>query len=449
MTLRNKKEPLLLLLGDIALFILALWFMLVVRYGTIPTQELFALHLIPFSILFAVWVIVFFIAGLYGKHTLILRRRLEHTILNAQVVNSAIAIAFFYFVPFFGITPKINLFIYLGVSFVFILLWRAYGHMLVGSRKKYRALLIGSGREMRELEHEIAGNPRYNVALVGTVDLERTSSQGPREEVMRAISEKKVSLVVINTRSQSVEPLLPDLYALIFKGVRFLDMHRAYEDIFDRVPLSLLEDSWFLENLSSPSRSMYDRAKRVMDVLIATTLFFITVPFYVLVFLMIKLDDGGELFSIQDRVGEHNITIRLYKFRTMTIANDNGRWGNGNTNRVTRVGGFLRMTRIDEFPQLLNVVTGDISLIGPRPEFPEPVAHYSERIPYYNVRHLIKPGLSGWAQLYGEHPHHGTDVETTKNKLSYDLYYLKNRSLLLDIAIALKTVKTLLSRSGI
>jgi len=132
------------------------------------------------------------------------------------------------------------------------------------------------------------------------------------------------------------------------------------------------------------------------------------------------------------------------------LFNDDGDWKEkGTVNKVTKVGAFLRTTRLDEFPQLWNVLKGDISLIGPRPEFPGPVEHYTKEIPYYNIRHLIKPGLSGWAQIYGAHPHHSTDVSKTKEKLSYDLFYIKSRSFWLDIKIALKTIKALLSRSGV
>ena len=131
--------------------------------------------------------------------------------------------------------------------------------------------------------------------------------------------------------------------------------------------------------------------------------------------------------------------------------NDNGNYNpDGKTElRVTKFGNFLRKTRLDEFPQLFSVIKGDISLIGPRPELPSLVKHYTEEIPYYNVRHLIKPGLSGWAQIYHEaHPHHGVDTLETKNKLSYDLYYIKNRSFLLDLKIALHTLRTLVSIAG-
>ncbi|TRZ52318.1 hypothetical protein D4R99_02950 [bacterium] len=159
------------------------------------------------------------------------------------------------------------------------------------------------------------------------------------------------------------------------------------------------------------------------------------------------MDDGGKIFSHQDRIGKGNSIIHLLKFRTMT-RDDGGVWGEGE-NKVTRVGDFLRKTRIDELPQLWNVLWGSISLIGPRPEFPDPVKQYAAEVPYYNIRHLIKPGLSGWAQIYHEnHPHHGIDIQETKNKLSYDLYYIKNRSIMLDLKIALLTIKTLLMRVG-
>jgi lipopolysaccharide/colanic/teichoic acid biosynthesis glycosyltransferase len=133
----------------------------------------------------------------------------------------------------------------------------------------------------------------------------------------------------------------------------------------------------------------------------------------------------------------------------MKIANDGAKWGEGK-NEVTRVGKFLRKTRIDELPQLWNVLAGDLSLVGPRPEFADPVALYSQDIPYFKIRHIIKPGLSGWAQIHQDgEPHHGISVSDTKTKFAYDLYYIKNRSFWLDVGIALKTIKILLMRKGI
>jgi lipopolysaccharide/colanic/teichoic acid biosynthesis glycosyltransferase len=197
----------------------------------------------------------------------------------------------------------------------------------------------------------------------------------------------------------------------------------------------------------------FDLAKRSLDVAISFVLGIVSLFLFPFVYLAIKLDDRGVVFSYQTRVGQNGVPIKIMKFRTMSVANDDGKWGASTSvqvvNTVTRVGAFLRKSRIDELPQLWNVLKGDISLIGPRPEFPDPVASYSEKIPYYSLRHIVKPGLSGWAQIYHEkHPHHGLDTEETRNKLAYDLYYIKNRSFMLDIKIALRTLKVLISFAG-
>ena len=445
----SKKEAIILFFGDIFLFVFSLWLSLFIRFLELPNIEKFNEHLFPFSILFVIWILVYFIAGLYEKHTLILKGKLPSVIFNAQVVNSIFAIVFFYAIPIFGIAPKTILFIYLIISFASVLFWRLYGIEIFGAGQKQPALLIGSGEEMRDLLDEVNGNSRYGISFVSSIDVHDISGMNIQEDIITLVYSNDIKIIAIDFSHEHVTPLLPHLYNLIFSGVRFIDSHRIYEDIFDRIPLSLVTYSWFLENISVSSKFAYDFLKRVMDIAISLPLFIISFSIYPFVFLIIKIEDGGEIFSYQKRVGQNNHIIELVKFRTM-LFNDNGEWQQkGVANKVTRVGAFLRKTRLDEFPQLWNVLKGDISLIGPRPEFPIPVKHYTEEIPYYNVRHIIKPGLSGWAQIYGAHPHHNTDISRTKEKLSYDIFYIKNRSFWLDIKIALKTVKELLSRRGI
>jgi len=448
MTIFNKKEALILFVGDIALFYFALWLTLLVRYGAVPTGQILSLHLAPFSILFAVWVLVFFIAGLYEKHTLILKSRLPSVILNTQVINSVIAVLFFYFIPYFGIAPKTNLFLYLLVSFALILGWRVFGVPALGFRKKQKAILIGSGEEMRELRDEVNNNPRYNLTFVSSVDLDDIDALDFEDEVIKSIYSEGITTIVMDIRHEKVIPILPKLYNLIFSGVHFIDKYKVYEDIFDRVPLSLVGYNWFLENISSSSHAGYDILKRGMDIMIAFVAGAISLAVYPFVYLAIKIEDGGPLFYANERVGQNNKPVKIVKFRSMT-GFDTGEEVLQSKRTVTKVGAFLRKSRIDELPQLWNVLKGELSLIGPRPEYPALAKRYEQEIPYYDVRHLIKPGLSGWAQMYhGEHPHHGIDVQETKRKLSYDLYYIKNRSFLLDLKIALKTIKTLLSRTG-
>ena len=445
----NRKEPLVLLLGDLFFFLISLWLTLLIRNGEAPSEELFYTHLTPFAVLFAAWVLVFYIAGLYEKHTVILKNRLPSVLARTQLTNSGLAVAFFYLVPFFGITPKTVLFIYLFVSFALILFWRMYGYFFVGRRPVNNAILIGSGEEMKELVNEVNNNPVYNLRFISSVDLNRSDENGFWKEIVAKIYSEGVSVIAIDLANDNVEPILPHLYNMIFSNVNFIDMHKIYEDIFDRVPLSLLRYNWFMENISTTPRAVYDLLKRLMDVSLSFILFAVSLLAYPFVWLFIKLDDGGQLFIVQERIGEGNKIVKILKFRSMSRDDRGDYAGAKEPNTVTKVGRFLRKSRIDELPQLINVLKGDLSLIGPRPELPALARKYSEEIPYYNVRHLVRPGLSGWAQIYHDrHPHHGADTEETKNKLSYDLYYIKNRSFLLDIKIALRTLKTLVSMAG-
>lgn len=448
MTTMSKKEPFLLVLGDIVAFYMALWLMLFLRYAELPTKENLTLHLVPFSILFIIWLGVFFIAGLYEKHTLLIKQKVAGTILRAQVTNSILAVLFFYFIPFFGIAPKINLFLSLVTSFGFVMIWRLFlfGSFETGTREK--ALLIGSGPEMLELEKEVNNNSRYDVQFVASLDVTKVDGDEVKSEMQQKIYSENISVIVADFRDEKVEPVLPTLYNLIFSDVRFVDIYKLYEDIFDRIPLSLVRYNWFLEHVSGTAERGYDFLKRGMDFIISLTLGVVSLIFYPFVYIAIKLEDGGPIFFAQERIGKNNELIQLKKFRSLAVHNSPD--GIAKNPSPTKVGAFLRRTRIDELPQLWSVIIGDLSLIGPRPEIPTLVTVYEKEIPYYNVRHLIKPGLSGWAQLYQSNaPRWGTEVNETRTKLSYDLYYIKHRSLGLDLKVTLRTIKTLLSREGL
>ncbi|MFA6416506.1 MAG: sugar transferase [Candidatus Paceibacterota bacterium] len=430
----SKKGSMTLLLGDIFLFIVALWLTLVSRSFELPNWEIFSFNLVPFLFVFATWVLVFFIADLYGKQAMLFRRRLPQTILNALLVNSGLAIAFFYFLPYFGVTPKTILFIDLFWSFILIFAWRRFvvNYLLKG--RSERIYFACQGQEVEELKHEIKNNPQYNSTIM--------------DGEISDLNKSRVTIVVINPYDSN-EGSVKDFYKLIFRGVRFLAVDDLYEEVFERVPLSLIDERWFLENITNSPKMVYDSLKRVIDFILAFILSIITLPIYPIVWVLMKIFDPGPMFSFQKRVGQNNRVARLSKFRTMTNADDGGHWGTEKKNEVTKLGAILRKTRLDEIPQSWNVLWGNVSLVGPRPEFPEPVRDYSEAIPFYSVRHLVKPGLSGWAQVYQEnHPHHGIDINETRNKLSYDLYYIKNRSLWLDISIALKTIKILILSKG-
>jgi lipopolysaccharide/colanic/teichoic acid biosynthesis glycosyltransferase len=228
--------------------------------------------------------------------------------------------------------------------------------------------------------------------------------------------------------------------------VQFIDTHKVYESIFDRIPLSIIGYSWFLENISSKSHIVYDTFKRIMDVSISIVFGIFTLIFYPFVIIAIMIEDGGNVIISQDRVGKGGRLFKLLKFRSMTRNENRGGWIGETDNKITKVGKFLRKSRIDEFPQLWNVLKGEISLIGPRPDIVGNFETLSREVPYYTIRNVVKPGLSGWAQTHQDIV--PQSIEETKERLAYDLYYIKNRSFILDIKIALQTINTLLSRVG-
>jgi lipopolysaccharide/colanic/teichoic acid biosynthesis glycosyltransferase len=450
MVIFNKKEPFILFVGDLCIFALSLWISLAIRSFGIPAWDAYTDLLTPFIIVFLVWALIFFIAGLYDKYTTLLKDKMPGMIFNAQLANSLIAFAFFYLIPYFGVAPKTILFIDLFVSFVLIYAWRIYSHSLFGLKHKEPSLIIGSGEEIEDLLKEVNQNSQSELRFVSHIDLGAIRDAQIIDKILEKVRAEHVSVIVADLKDARIEPMLPQLYNLIFTGVTFIDTDAIYEDVFNRIPISLLKYDWFFENISTDKKIIYDSLKRLFDILLGLIAGIISFIFYPFVIVLLLCDEGHGFFSVQKRVGKNNQLISMYKFRTMKIANDGGKWNSGEKNYVTKIGAFLRKTRLDELPQLWNVVFGDVSLIGPRPEFPDAVKTYEKEIPYYGVRHLIKPGLSGWAILHiAKDAHHGIGIAETREKLSYDLYYVKNRSFMLDVEIALKTIKKLLSIAGI
>ena len=453
MTLVPKREYVVLLVGDVVVLAISLWIALALRYLSPPSSEIFLKHLAPFSILIALCAAVFFLAGLYGKHTSLFRSKLSATILYTQVINVILAALFFFLMPAFGLAPKTILVLYLLVSFGLIYFWRVVlfprlPPLLAG--KKMKGLLVGSGPDALALRSEADSDPRYSFEFKQVIDTEHS---GVPEVIQRALSlaqEDDMTFLVVDFSDKAFAAARPIIYDTVFHKRRFaiIDIVELYQEVFDSVPLSLIKYEWILEHLSA-SR-VHDLLKRMADITIALTLGIVSFVLSPFVAIAIKLDDGGPVFIDQVRVGRFEKPIRVVKFRSMT-GNDRGEYGESGKTKlsVTRVGKYLRSSRIDELPQLWSVLKGDLSIVGPRPEFPALSREYSARIPYYNARYLVTPGLTGWAQLkHDRHPHHMTDIAETKRKLSYDLYYLNRRSLFLDIFIILQTIKVVLTARG-
>ncbi len=446
----RTRELFILILGDIIIFNVALWLTLLVRYFEIPSVERLEAHVPPFMTVSAVWLAVFFILGLYDKHTNLLKRLLLSRILYAQIINVFFAGILFFIIPF-GITPKTNLVIYLIISIGLMTAWRLMVVPMLSTKQQHKAILIADGAEAIELADEINNNDRYNYYFVRIIDAKTLESTADFEaKLLKLIEKEKIQLIVADSRSEAIGNFLPVLFDLSFLhfAFTFLDFNRLYEDTFDKVPVSCIQYDWFISNISQSKSAIYDAVKRAIDMVGALALLFPAALLFPFAALAIKLEDRGPLFYTTTRIGQYNRLITIYKLRTKNGL-DAGDRALKSTLVDTKVGKILRMSRIDELPQLINVLKGDLSFIGPRPEMPALASVYAKEVPYYNARHFLKPGLSGWAQINNfDVPRGGIDVERTKVKLSYDLYYLERRSLLLDAQIALKTLATIVMRTG-
>lgn len=233
-------------------------------------------------------------------------------------------------------------------------------------------------------------------------------------------------------------------------GVRVFNVEEFYERFLFKVPLKFLRKSWFATSaeFSLLHHEVPLRVKRIIDVLLSVVMLVLSMPIMLFAALLVFLYDRGPVFYSQVRVGVNDQPFRLYKFRSMIPdAEKSGKaqWAQKKDNRITPVGNFLRLTRIDELPQLINVLRGDMSFIGPRPERPDFVVDLEQAIPFYQYRHAIKPGITGWAQVM--YPY-GASQEDAERKLEYDLYYIRNYSLMLDIYIVLRTIRVVLFGKG-
>lgn len=448
----SGRKTLLVFAGDIAVFAFSLWLTLLLRYQELPSQALLVGHLRFFWVLFAIWALVFYMAGLYGKRVLLMQYELTGALVRTQLLNITLAALFFFFTPDISITPKTNLAVYLVVSLAIIVWWRLWVLPRISTPGvRERAALIGSGPDAVELAQEVNRNPRYGLEFVFSTSTEE--AVGNSATLLERLAHERISTIVVDTADKRVEPLLEQIYALAFLQQRyqFADLYRVYEEVFDRVPLSLLRYEWFLKNVARHSFGFYAFFKRLIDIVGALLMGVVTVALLPFIYVAMRIEGPGPLFISQERIGQYGSRIRVHKFRSMSFNDSAARtWVSEDTkNRVTRVGAFLRRTSLDEFPQFINVLAGDMSLVGPRNDIAGLGDRLAENLPYYMARYMVKPGITGWAQINQRYePGHISpqSIEETKIRLAYDFYYIRHRSMALDIVVALKTFKRMLFR---
>ena len=424
----NKGKKFVIFLGDLALLYTSLILALSIRYRTFPPLAQWEAHKYPFTILFLFWLLIFYIAELYDLDKFLSFAEIRNRLAKSMIACLLISILPFYFVSFFNITPKTNLFINLIIAFFFLLGWRKAIFTKAVKSSKTKVFFFS------EEENEISNFIKY---------LNERSQLGfaPVSEIEEA------DIIVVPERLKKDKEITTLLYKKMLEGKTVIKFEEFYEALTGKIPVSLISEDWFLENLREIEKKGFEKFKRITDIVLGLLLF----PFFLAVFpfaaLAIKANSRGPIFFRQKRVGKNGKVFELIKFRSMRPERDKKEgWGKpeGKDRRLFFVGKILRKTRIDELPQLINVIKGDISFIGPRPERPEFVEELEKEIPYYSIRHIIKPGLSGWAQIHFS----DASAKDAFEKLQYDLYYIKNRSVLLDAIITLKTLLVLIKTSG-
>jgi len=321
----------------------------------------------------------------------------------------------------------------------------------------HRVLVLGTGPEARLVEASLTTNKPLGIRLLGFYALDKVEEKvvpagrivsGARS-LYDAVSGLDIDEVIVAVRQQRGGVLpLRDLLDCRLSGVQVTDLARFFERVHGQVPIESLKVSWLIYGHGFRQNPFRAFVKRAFDLLVSSILIVVTLPLMLVAAAFIGAESDGSILFRQERVGYRGRTFTVYKFRSMNAdAEKDGRatWAKPNDERVTRVGRLIRRARIDELPQLLNVLKGEMSFVGPRPERPEFVAMLTEQIPFYAVRHSVKPGLTGWAQVRYSY---GASVEQSVRKLEYDLYYVKNHTLLLDVMILFETVRVVLLGEG-
>lgn len=451
--MRRNLVKVTLFIGDIILLYLSLGIVLFLRYGGPYLEQEYLAHLLPFTILYAFWGINFYVMDLYN-----ISAPFNHKhYLYAMMVNVGVAVLFFYAFPGLEISPKTNLALIALVFTILFYSWHFFVNKVLDTMGIRRpVVIVGSDPHARELAEKIHRNDRYGYRVAGVVRdddeplpawmwNDGVTVMNDMQELKVLAREERVHTIVVS--DQKFQAVYGELYDLIPLRINFFQLTSFWEAFDETIPIYATRETWFLENFNRGPNKAYHFIKRIFDLILALLLLPLILLLSFVTGILVKLTSKGPAIYKQIRVGRNERQFTIYKFRSMVVdAEKNGaQWAGENDPRITPFGNFMRKTRLDELPQIINVLKGQMSFIGPRPERPEFVQDLSKSIPHYHLRHLVKPGLTGWAQVKYRY---GSSEEDAATKLMYDLYYVKNVSFVLDFKIALKTILIILSKGG-
>jgi len=344
----------------------------------------------------------------------------------------------------------------LGVFVVAVISWRAtFNYLARDPHLEERVLVIGTGATARALARLIALQQDFAYRLVGFVEerddvpvVRQRDILGTAGDIDRIVTAQHVDRIVVGLSDRRGHLPIEPLLRAKLSGVRVEDATTTYERLSGKILIDDLKPSWLIFSDGFRASRLTRFVKRTLDLALSIIGVLLGAPLMALTALAVKLDSRGPALYSQERVGENGRVFTVFKFRSMrTDAEQAGRpiWAKDQDDRITRVGRFIRKTRLDELPQLWNVMRGDMSFVGPRPERPFFVEQLAREIPFYIQRHAVKPGLTGWAQVKYQY---GSSIEDAMEKLRYDLYYIKHLSIVFDLTIVLDTVKVILFGKG-
>jgi sugar transferase (PEP-CTERM system associated) len=332
-----------------------------------------------------------------------------------------------------------------------------FGFYRIGRRSdfKRRVLVLGTGSRVARFAEAASRNPMHDV--VGYIGLQtsdqasslRVISAAPGESIYSIAKKHQIDEIVVAVRNRREGGLpLQELLECKFNGVRITELPNFFEREYRQVMLESITPSWMIFGAGFNCGWLRAAVKRGFDLIASLSLLILALPVMLITAICIILEDGAPIFYRQERVGQNGRVFTIFKFRSMKKdAERDGtpRWASTNDDRITLVGHIIRKLRIDELPQIINVLRGDMSFVGPRPERPFFVDKLEKQIPYYSARHSVKPGITGWAQVRYAY---GASIEDTVEKLQYDLYYVKNHGLFLDLMTLIATVEVVLWGKG-
>lgn len=388
-------------------------------------------------LIIVVALLIYYVANIFS----IRARKYSLRELILSVGLNFILLLFTIMVKILGIYESIVLF---GIVTMFQITFRYIVNMAVV--RKQKILFVGENSYTEDLLNSIKHDDQYK--LMGFLKDEKDETL--QKIVLKMCAVGKIDIIVDFGEDLLKDPKLVDiLLQYKLSGLQFYNYLEFYEMYENKLPISHLSSKWFLEN--SGFEIYYNnfnlRAKRLLDLIFAIIIGICTLPLMLLAAIIVKIESKGPIFFIQERIGEGNKKFNIVKFRSMTTdaEKDGPQWASKNDNRVTRWGKIMRATRIDELPQLWNVLKGEMSFVGPRPEREYFIKQLEKEIPYYNLRHTVKPGLTGWAQVM--YPY-GASIEDAYRKLQYDLYYIKHHDVIFDIKVLLKTITIVVFGKG-